>query len=193
MKSLKFTMILAMLLGIGTFAVAQDYSEYLNAAKRLLKEEKCDDAKKNYDVYVRLTGQTVSWLSSDINDCITRKSKPKTYNIGDDAKDFVGYSGYKIAYLDESGKHGFAVRPGTVYEYSEYAISDVAIDELRLMYNNKHSLGLYGEYWSSTKVPGTGSAFTMEKYYTFNFSTRTTNERRSGRKEKYKVLNIKRF
>lgn len=191
MKTLKFTMVLAVLLCIGSFAEAQDYSEYLESAKRLLKEGNCDKAKSNYDVYVKLTGQTVSWLDSDIKDCIAKKTKPKTYNIGDDAKDFVGYSGYKLAYLDGSGKHGFAIKFEDYSKGGPYSCP--SLDELKLMYKNRHSLGLNGEYWSSTEVDGSGSFFTMEKYYTYDFSIGEIKERRLQGSGQYKRLEIERF
>ena len=110
------------------------------------------------------------------------------YQIGDDAKIFIGYSGYKIAYLDDSWKHGFAIKYD---KYSKYP-SGPTIAELKLMNVNRYKLELSGEYWSSTYAGGGNGFFNLSRYYTFDYSTGKTNERRDG-KSQYKRLSIIRF
>lgn len=196
MKTLKFALVFVALLCFGTFAMAQDYSGYLESAKRLLKEGDCDKAKSNYDVYVKLTGQAVSWLDSDIKDCIAKKTKPKTYNIGDSYSDITGYStdrDYKIAYIDGSGKHGYAIK---FDEWSNICMSPEygpSLSELKDMYRHRYSLGVTGEYWSTTEVPGTGKGWSQPKYYTFDFSTGRTNERRNVGNEVFQNMWVERF
>lgn len=187
-KSLLF---FALFLLIVFFGNAQsDYSDYLNKAMEKVEVGDCDAAQRFYNVYKELTGNTSSWVEKAIKDCVD-KSKPKTYNIGDDAEDFIGYSGFKIAYLDASGKHGFAI---SFLEDDNGGVGICpSIDELMLMWRNRHSLGLNGEYWSSTRVPGSGSAFTMYKNYTYDFTEGVKRERRVMGREKFKVLFIERF
>lgn len=108
--------------------------------------------------------------------------------IGDDAKIFICYSGYKIAHLDDSGKHGFAIK----YDKFSKFPSGPTITELKLMNSNRYKLGLIGEYWSSTYAGGGNGFFNLSRYYTFNYDTGETNERRDG-KSQYKRLSIIRF
>ena len=69
MKYLKITLFIAMLFGFGTLAMAQDYSEYLNAAKRLLDEGDCIKAEMNYSTYKELTGKTSLEIEAAIKKC----------------------------------------------------------------------------------------------------------------------------
>lgn len=181
-------------------AQTDDYSSYLTRAWECLDSGNCDAAQRNYNVYKEMTGNSNPSLENAINNCQNPPQLPvkKTYNVGDNAKDIVGTDDYIIAYLDSSGEHGFAIRKGTgKYESTWYASSSApSISELRLLYNNRYVLNLTGEYWSSTMVDGSGSAFTMPKYYTYNFSTGETKKRREplfSDKPLYKNLSIKRF
>lgn len=94
------------------------------------------------------------------------------YSIGDDAKDFIGRSGYRIAYLDASGRHGFAIQlvGKTISEGDSPTLR-----ELKLMYQYRYQLGLEGEYWSSDDTHEITS-----DVYTFDFSTGNTHKRHSG-------------
>ena len=126
----------------------------------------------------------------------------KTYNIGDDAKDLVGESGFKIAYLDNSGKHGFAIKR-CGYTKRASTFSSPTIDELKLMYRNRYVLKLYGECWSSTHEEGSkychmGFFAALKgkdhcKYYTFDFSQGKTNKRRINSDHSYCEYEILRF
>lgn len=107
----------------------------------------------------------------------------KAYNIGDDAKDFLGEEGYRIAYLDASGKHGFAItdNPRKADYFSDKDLP--TMDECRIMFKNRFSLGLTGEYRTSE----------LEKfwepwdYHSFDFSTGKKHKR------KYKDKSVKRM
>lgn len=129
---------------------------------------------------------------------VNTKYEINRYSIGDDAKDFIGIDGFKIAHLDASGKHGFAIKYDSYTEFPYgYAIPSQTvlgptITELRMMNANRYKLGLYGEYWSSTYAGGGNGLFNLSRNYTFDYSTGTTNERRTG-KNKYKKLTIIRF
>lgn len=93
------------------------------------------------------------------------------YSIGDDAKDLIGIGGYRIAYLDASGEHGFAIQliGKTISE------SGPTLNELKLMYQYRNLLGLEGEYWSTNNT----NKLTSD-VYTFDFSTGKTHRRHSG-------------
>lgn len=188
---MKKTLIVLLIISVfALYGYAQsDYSDYLNKAMEKVEVGDCDAAQRFYNVYKELTGNTSSWVEKAIKDC-EDKSKPKTYNIGDDAEDFIGYSGFKIAYLDASGKHGFAIK---FDEYTSFTYdNDIypSIDELKLMYRNRHSLGLNGEYWSSTKDDK--KKYTFDHYYTFDYSSGEMRSRETLEVE-YKSLLIKRF
>ena len=129
---------------------------------------------------------------------VNTKYEINRYSIGDDAKDFIGIDGFKIAHLDTSVKHGFAIKYDSYTEFPYgYAIPSESvlgptITELRMMNVNRYKLGLYGEYWSSTYAGGGNGLFNLSRNYTFDYSTGTTNERRTG-KNKFKKLTIIRF
>lgn len=121
---------------------------------------------------------------------VNPKNDVNVCKIGDDAKFIVGYSGYKIAYLDKSGKHGFAIKYD---EYSDFTCECdffPSIIELRMMYDNRYVLGLSGEYWSSTM--DSKRVFSGDLYKTFDFSTGTTKIKKTLR-DKCHQLHIKRF
>lgn len=176
-----------------------DYSTYLNKAREKIEAGDCEGAQKFYNVYKELSGQTSSSLEKSISDCNKQKNSQKTYSIGDDAKDFIGREGYKIAYLDASGKHGFAIKYDSYTEFPhgyalpEYGRLGPTIAELRMMNANRYNLGLSGEYWSETYAGGGNGFFNLSRNYTFDYSTGKTNERRTGSGKKYKRLKIIRF
>lgn len=194
MKKLHCIIVAFLLLVVSQTMFAQsDYNFYLQKAQQLLAEGNCDGAQKNYNVYMELAQMTNYDLEQAIEECNkskdsknSKEESQKSYNIGDNATDFIGYGGYKIAYLDASGKHGFAIK-----EDGESITTDTynapSIDELRIIYYNRYSLGLSGEYWSKT------DANNINRRYTIDFSTGETHRRKWGSYWKYKNLKIVRF
>lgn len=166
------SVLIILFMALGLFCYAQDYSEYLNKANEQLKNGNCEKAQKYYNVYKQLTNTTYPIIEKGIKECWDSKKVEKTYKIGDDAKDLIGIGGYRIAYLDASGRHGFAiqVRGKTISEGRS-----PSLDELKLMYQYRYILGLEGEYWSSDKT----NKLTSD-VYTFDFSTGKTHKRHSG-------------
>lgn len=107
----------------------------------------------------------------------------KAYNIGDDAKDFLGEEGYRIAYLDASGKHGFAITDNQ-RKADYFSDKDTpTMDECRIMFKNRFSLGLTGEYRTSELEKFWGPW----DYHSFDFSTGKKHKR------KYKDKSVKRM
>lgn len=188
MKTMKFYVMVFALSVFSTLAYAQDdYGFYLQKARQRLAEGDCEGAQRNYNVYKELSGSRNYSLEENIKEC--EKPVPelhKSYGVGDDAKDFIGYNGFKIAYIDASGKHGFAIK-----EDGESTTTDTynapSLDELRIIYSNRYSLGLSGEYWSKT------DANSLNRRYTIDFSTGETHQRKWGSYSKYKNIRIKRF
>ena len=91
MKALKFIMVFAVSLCFGTIAVAQDYLDYLNAAKRLLKEGDCIKAEMNYSVYKYLSGTSSLEIEAAIKKCKDGGDNPtfdtlNSYEIVDEPK-----------------------------------------------------------------------------------------------------------
>lgn len=138
----------------------------------------------NYQQYT-ITINAKGFVQGKINDVVVKaglssgfivNSKFETnkkYRIGDDAKDLIGRGGYRIAYLDASGKHGFAIQleGKTISECR----ASPTLQELKLMYQYRHLLGLEGEYWSSDETHELTS-----DVYTFDFSSGKTHKRHSG-------------
>ena len=57
---------------IGAYAQS-DPNTYLDNAWKLLEAKDCEGAQRNYDIYKKLTGNTVSYLQSGINNCKNNK------------------------------------------------------------------------------------------------------------------------
>jgi hypothetical protein len=135
-------------------------------------------------VYKELTSNRVAAIEDAIAKC-SQQSKSSTrgvYNIGDDATDLVHERGYKIAYLNADGTHGFAIQIGP-YSREPKKYGYPTIEELKKMYPNRAKLGLNEEFWSATPVPETETLFRYAKYYTFDFYSGTTNQHRDPNKE----------
>ena len=137
----------------------------------------------NYQQYT-ITINAKGFMQGKINDVevkaglssgfiVNTKYEIYRYSIGDDAKDLIGRGGYRIAYLDASGKHGFAIQleGKTISECR----ASPTLQELKLIYQYRHLLGLEGEYWSSDETHELTS-----DVYTFDFSTGRTHKRHSG-------------
>ena len=159
--------------------------DYLDMAKEKLEAGDCDAAQRLYNVYKSLSGRTSSTLEVAIKDCV-ENNKPKSYRIGDDAKDLVGESGFKIAYLDDSGKHGFAIK---FWGNQRGPTSKPPTrNDCKVMYNRRITLGLSGEYWTGERNRW------RDKYYTFDFSTGKERTRNFGKGGHYaNAIEVKRF
>lgn len=110
--------------------------------------------------------------------------------------------GYRIGYLDGTGKHGIAFKveglshgaPGELW-----GSKGPTCAQLMLLYRNRRMLGLNGEYWSNDlakkEVNGFGYAnWTYPWYYTVNFSTGKQEKRRTGLDDtKYTAIKIIEF
>lgn len=75
---LVLTFVVAALLCSGTFALAQNYDEYLGATVRLLEKGDCVKAELNYNAYQKLTGKTSGLIERVISECkgITNSPSP---------------------------------------------------------------------------------------------------------------------
>lgn len=170
-------------LEFGIMSVAKERLRKVVPDKRknryLLIVQPNDNNYKQYTITINAKG----FMQGKINDIevkaglssgfiVNTKYEITRYSIGDDAKDFIGIGGYRIAYLDASGKHGFAI------QLVGKTISEgwsPTLNELKLMYQYRHLLGLEGEYWSSDETHELTS-----DVYTFDFSTGKTHKRHSG-------------
>jgi hypothetical protein len=178
MKKIVYTLLCLLM---ANFAVGQtDYSDYLKQAREKAEAGDCEGAQRFYNVYVEMTGETDAVVNNAIQQCYENNSmkEPRKYKVGED----VG-EGFKIAYVDDTGRRGFAIRFSNYYEC---IVPDITINELQCLYPNRRVLNLSGEYWSTSKA-------SAGRYYTFDFTTGETRKRRlcAGRKLKY--LNIFRF
>lgn len=91
--------------------------------------------------------------------------KEEILTVGDE---YMFNPEYRIGYLDGTGHHGLA------FKVNEYKTLDSrgcpTLAQLKLLYKNRATLGLYGEYWSTD---GKGN-----KMFTLNFSDGKVYERR---------------
>ena len=162
---------------------SQTADDYLSKAITKLNEGNCESAQKFYNVYKSLSGETSSAVEVAIIDC-EKSNKPRNFRIGDDAEDLVGSSGFKIAYLDDSGKHGFAIK----YVGAQRGPTNEppSRNDCKLMYNHRTALGLFGEYWTGER--------NWWGYYTFDFSTGKERAREFGKGgHNANAISVKRF
>ncbi len=104
---MKTKLFLFALLAMAALSVSaqSDYSNYLNKAMEKLDEGDCSSAQKFYNVYKELSGRSVSSIELLLADCT--RSASKTYAINDKIK--IGNYIYRVAYIEDEGKHGFAI------------------------------------------------------------------------------------
>lgn len=147
MKTLKFTIVLAMLLFAGTFAVAQDYSEYYNAAVRLLDEGDCVKAEQNYNVYKKLTGKTSAFVEKGIVEC---KGANKLSANG--AKQIqINFQNYEVLPTDLDGTYKWAEAKSACDNLIAFGKSDWYLPtkaELAGLYKHKDEIGGFSDGWN---------------------------------------------
>lgn len=130
-----------------------DYSSYLNKALEKLEAGDCDDAQKWYNVYKELSGETKPSVQVLIDDC--KNAKVKKYSIGE--KFQIEGTTFKVAYLDPSKEHGFAVYERTSSKTIDNSVKFygnahlITLSELNQIIPNRLLLGLRGSYWTDRK------------------------------------------
>ena len=176
MRVFRILMVLMLLLASPSLR-AQTAAELLNWTRTHLDRGNCDEARETYALYKEKVPQGNAEVERRIAGCRgSSKQEIKKYSIGDDAKDFIGEEGYKIAYLDASGIHGFAIKD-IGYDKRGYYNSPT-IDEYRLMSRHRYTLGLFGECWS-TDMPSDWY-HRYDFHYTFDFNTEQVQRRKDG-------------
>lgn len=156
-----------------------DYSSYLNKAMAALEEGNCESAKKLYNVYKDLSGDSKSSVEALIDNC--KSEGTKTFAIGD--KIMVDGKIYKVAYVEDGGKHGFAVcENGSGTKPKNDVIPTWS--EFKLIKKANKTLKLCGSYWSTR---ASGSNY----HYVFGLGGRGSGERRDD--YTYDILLIYRF
>lgn len=96
--------VIAILLPLGISA--QNYDEYLEAAKKHLQVGRTEKAISCYNVYKSMTGQINEEFESMLNSKLSVDVKiSKQYNVGDYYQDNKGNRGI-IYTLDEAKEHG---------------------------------------------------------------------------------------
>ena len=145
-----------------------DYSNYLNKAMSKLEEGDCATAQKFYNVYKELSGNTVSSFEVLLKDC--QNDTTKIYAVGNVM--VVNNEVYKVAYIQEGGKHGFAVREmGSGPLKPEY-IQQQKIptwSEFLLIKENNTILKLDGQYWTPRYY---GTYNNINQYSVFGLGSR---------------------
>lgn len=161
---MKTKLFLFALLAMAALSVSaqSDYSNYLNKAMSKIEDGDCVSAKKFYNVYKELSGKSVSSIEILIEDCIGDTAKH--YNVGD--KIIIDKNIYKVAYVEDNGKHGFAV-----CEMGSGHLTDEMLDkrliptfsEFNLIKENNDILKLDGTYWTPSVRSGYRQAIGLGK------------------------------
>jgi len=149
-----------------------DYSEYLNKVMEKLEAGDCDAAQKFYNVYKELSGETKSSVEVLIEDCKNPIKENISYAINDkierDAKIF------KVVYIEDKGKHGFAVCDMGSGPISEEMIKKRQLptrSEMVIIRKNRNKIKLTeGDYWTMDRCSD-GNCYYLEF---FNNSFRCT-------------------
>ena len=137
-----------MLLGIGIFAMAQDYSEYLDLAMEKLKAKDCDAAQKYYNVYKDLSKQSLPSVEVLIEDCKTASANgPKQVQIN--------YQDYEVLPADLDDTYKWKNAKSVCENLTAFGKSDWYLpskEELAGLYKHKGEIGGFTnlQYWSSS-------------------------------------------
>lgn len=133
----------------------EGYSSYLNKALEKLDAGECESAQKLYNAYKELSGRSVTSVEVLIADCSSAKGmNTKSYKVND--KIIIKGDIYKVAYVEDEGKHGFAVCEYGSSKFEEKWNEGRLIpteSEFKLMAGNNATLHFNGRYWS-TRIDG---------------------------------------
>ena len=156
MKTLKFTMVFAMLLCACTFAVAQDDDlKYLGAVVRFLDEGNCSKAELNYDIYKKQAGKTSASIERLISEC--KGANGISANGLKQIK--INYQDYEVLPMDFDDTYTGNDAKSVCDNLTAFGKSDWRLptkEELNGMYLKREVVGGFKEsyYWSSSAYPG---------------------------------------
>lgn len=130
-----------------------DYSSYLNLAMERLEAGDCVSAQKLYNVYKELSGEEKPSVQILIDDCNKKNDKNKVYKINDKIE--IDGRIYKVAHVEDKGKHGFAICDMGGGPITNDMISQRLLptrSEMRIIIRNRLKINLTsGKYWTMDK------------------------------------------
>lgn len=198
MKTIKIFITLGTMILCSIASFGQNADFYKQHIEACLSKGDCDKAQIMYDSWKELSGMRDNTIETRIAACKSTKRQQeeqrsqneqiqlasKQLNIGQEYTFKEGSNLYegRVAYLDNTKQHGLLLFGKSTYKCS---LSDASFMagfkmgrlpmkvELDLIYKNKHLLGLYEEYWSSTSASRNGN-----HHYTVDFSDGKTYSRR---------------
>ncbi len=156
-------------------AAQSDYSSYLTQSMDELRKGNCEGAQKWYNIYKELSGETKSSVQIMIDDCFQNSVAEKVYKINDKIQ--VNSLTYKVIYIEDKGKHGFAV-----CDYGSGPITDDMIagrklptrSEMKIIYKNRHKINLTdGEYWTIDQESSSSNYYLSFYYNNWHTTSRT--------------------
>lgn len=154
-----------------------DYSSYLNQAMAKLEAGDCEAAQKLYNVYKDLSGESKPSVQVLIDDC-SQKKEDKIYKINDKIQ--INSLTYKVIYIEDKGKHGFAV-----CDYGSGPITDEMItgrklptrSEMKIIYKNRHKIKLIDGYYWTIDEYDKGQNYYLSFYYNdWKYASRTSSK-----------------
>lgn len=152
-----------------------NYSSYLNKALEKLEIGDCESAQKFYNVYKDLSGDEKTSVQVIIDDCLQKLNSEKVYAINDKIQ--VNSLTYKVIYIEDEGKHGFAV-----CDYGSGPIKDDMISarrlptrsEMKIIYQNRRKIKLTdGYYWTIDEYDDGRNYYLSFYSDSWNYASRT--------------------
>lgn len=130
-----------------------DYASYLSKAMEKLEAGDCESAQKFYNVYKDLSGESKPSVQVLIDDCIRNNNENRTYKINDKIEKEGKI--YKVAHVEDKGKHGFAVCDMGSGPITNDMVANRQLptrSELKIILRNRHKIKLTsGKYWTMDK------------------------------------------
>lgn len=104
----KFILFTILIFNVCFVCAQSDYSSYLNKALEKLEAGDCASARKFYNVYTDLTGESKKSIEAMIAECGSKiVGQKSSYRIND--KLVIDGKIYRVAHTEDKGTHGFAI------------------------------------------------------------------------------------
>ena len=150
----KLVFLSILIFNVASISAQSDYSHYLNRAMEKLEAGECESARKFYNVYKELTGDTKQSVELLISECGNRTSERK-YSIND--KIMINGNMYRVAYIEDDGLHGLAIFDKGAGPITDEMINNRQLpttSELCLILKNGNKLNLAESvyFWTMDKT-----------------------------------------
>lgn len=158
----KLVFLSILIFNVASISAQSDYSNYLNRAMEKLEAGDCESASKFYNVYKDLTGDTKKSVETLIADCSKKiVGQKSSYRINDKLE--INGKLYRVAHIEDKGKHGFAIYDMGAGPITEEMLSSRQVptmSEMLIIRRNMKKLKLSGgNYWIIDRCDGGRGAY----------------------------------